>query len=293
MVIPSLKYDLCMWTKNGERWLSHVMKRIDEVIPSENVNHKILVDDKSVDQTVEIAKDFNWVIYDNPRGGISAAANEALRHIETEAFISFEQDLLLSRDWFNQIPPLLDKGDVAVASGVHYETQPRGIRLLWKRRATQFAENAQLRDQRIYHLGMSLDNTIWKTKVVKCVGGFPQLKTLVGFDVLFSHILHYHGWKWVVDYTVISDHLRTGLRDALKHRDYSRFSYWEIWSQIKRLTKEKPVAKKDVLIRLFLCVPIGAYLALKLRESTIGYIYPIERFVIVNSLLKSGAFLRF
>lgn len=74
------KLDLVMWTKNGEKTLPLVLRQIDEVIPKENVNAKILVDDHSVDDTIKIAKDFNWQVYENPATGIPSGANEALRH---------------------------------------------------------------------------------------------------------------------------------------------------------------------------------------------------------------------
>jgi len=50
-----LKVDLVMWAKDGSKTLSIVFKRIEEVIPSENVNQKIFVDDHSVDNSVKIA----------------------------------------------------------------------------------------------------------------------------------------------------------------------------------------------------------------------------------------------
>ena len=103
-----MQIDVCMWTKNGEKWLTPVLRRIDEVIPSENINQKILVDDHSVDRTVEIAKDFNWKVYENPSTGISAGANEALRHVKTDIFASFEQDLFLAENWFDLVNRCFD-----------------------------------------------------------------------------------------------------------------------------------------------------------------------------------------
>jgi glycosyltransferase involved in cell wall biosynthesis len=84
-----MKFDLVMWTKNGEKLLSSVLDRIDSIIPYECVNQKILVDDHSNDRTVEIARDFNWTVYENPSTGISAGANEALRRVKSPLFISF------------------------------------------------------------------------------------------------------------------------------------------------------------------------------------------------------------
>lgn len=81
-----MKIDLCTWTKNGEKTLPYVLKRIDEVIPHEEVNRKIAVDDSSTDNTKAILKGFNWVIYPNREGFICGGTREALRHVETDFF---------------------------------------------------------------------------------------------------------------------------------------------------------------------------------------------------------------
>jgi len=83
-----------MWTKNGANTLPSVLKRINEVIPGEFVGQKIIVDDKSTDNTREIAKTFGWTVVFNEGTGISDGVNTALKHVSSEYFISFEQDLL-------------------------------------------------------------------------------------------------------------------------------------------------------------------------------------------------------
>jgi glycosyltransferase involved in cell wall biosynthesis len=90
------KVDLVMWTKNGQATLPTVLKQIAKVIPSEFVNKKIISDDGSTDYTVEIAKSFGWSVFSNEGQGISDGANTALKHVESEYFISFEQDLILN-----------------------------------------------------------------------------------------------------------------------------------------------------------------------------------------------------
>jgi hypothetical protein len=45
------KVDLVMWTKNGAETLPLVLKRISGVMPSEFVNKRTIVDDRSADDT--------------------------------------------------------------------------------------------------------------------------------------------------------------------------------------------------------------------------------------------------
>ena len=49
------KVDVVMRTKNSSKFLALVLKRIEEVIPSEVVGKKIIIDGHSTDNTVEIA----------------------------------------------------------------------------------------------------------------------------------------------------------------------------------------------------------------------------------------------
>ena len=53
-----MKLDVVCWAKNGALYLPTVLERVDKVIPSEVINQKILVNDKSSDATVAIAKRF-------------------------------------------------------------------------------------------------------------------------------------------------------------------------------------------------------------------------------------------
>jgi len=65
-----LKVDLIMWTHNSEKNLPAVLKRIEEVIPPQNISRKIISDDHSKDRTREIAKDFGWEVHINKGRGL-------------------------------------------------------------------------------------------------------------------------------------------------------------------------------------------------------------------------------
>ena len=124
------KIDLVMWTKNGAETLPIVLKRINEVIPSEFVDNRVIVDDKSMDDTRNIAEACGWNVVFNEGRGISDSANTALKHVSSEYFISFEQDLFLASDWWRRVPRLLMDPKVAVASGIRLSNQPLALRKL-------------------------------------------------------------------------------------------------------------------------------------------------------------------
>jgi glycosyltransferase involved in cell wall biosynthesis len=90
--------DLVMWTKNSAKFLPSVLTRIKEVIPSEAIVNKIIIDDHSTDNTVEIAKRLEWTVHANHGNGIYDAVETALKYVTADFFISIEHDVILSKD---------------------------------------------------------------------------------------------------------------------------------------------------------------------------------------------------
>ena len=210
------KVDLVMWTKNGARTLAPVLTRINEVIPAESVNKCFIVDDQSTDGTREIARSLGWTVIPNEGSGISDGANTSLRNVESEFFVSFEQDLLLSPDWWKTIPPLLEYPFVAAASGMRFASQPRGVKALQLYVARKYRGEANLsswlrnRRNAAFTLGSTLDNTIYKTSAIRAVGGFPKIKVNAGVDTTLAYRLRQAGYSWGVYYGVEVVHLRGG-----------------------------------------------------------------------------------
>lgn len=167
-----------MWAKNGALFLPYTLKRIEEAIPHEYVGQKIFIDDNSSDETPLIAKDFSWSVYRNEKGGIGNGANLALSKVKTPIFASFEQDLLLNKNWFDKIFPLIEKKSVAVAQGWRFSTNKT------QRVLEEFAMD-WFKKLPLY----SLDNTLYKTSLIKSVGGFPTYVTYCVDGVLRAKII--------------------------------------------------------------------------------------------------------
>jgi glycosyltransferase involved in cell wall biosynthesis len=207
-----MKCDVVMWSKNGGRTLPKVLSQIDRVIPAEVMHRKILVDDHSVDNTVKIARDFNWEVYENPEGGIPAGANEALRHVDCEYFISIEQDVVLANDWWDKVPPLLSDERGAVASGIRLPNIPA-----LKKLHEYIMERYRKRHQRYVLLGCTIDNTIYKTKYIRMLGGFPQLRISGGVDTVLAKNILSRNLEWRVNFEAVSIHLRSSIIEELRH----------------------------------------------------------------------------
>jgi len=274
------KVDLVMWTKNGAETLPLVLKRINEVIPDKFVENRIIVDDHSTDDTPEIAKSFGWQVIPNEGSGISSGANTALKHVTSEYFISFEQDLLLARDWWQKIPKHLSDSEVAIASGVRLPNQPLALRKLQEYATERYQRREKEVEAFLY--GKTLDNTIYKTKVIKRLGSFPKLSISAGVDNVLAQRIHLNQFKWKVDYSVKSTHLRKGLRDELAHY----YWYGTCSSQSAQILFNKPCDLKGITLRAFFSPFRGLQVAIKKRVPEAFYIYPLIRFTILRGALK-------
>ena len=284
-----------MWTKNGAKTLPAVLNRINQVIPSEKVHKRLIVDDKSIDATREIAKANGWAVVPNEGTGISDGANTALRNVESEYFVSFEQDLLLAQDWWVKITPMLENSQVAAASGMRFASQPRGVTRLQQYVARKYRGDAQLsswlrnRKNAAFTLGSTLDNTIYKTAVIRRVGGFPMVKVNAGVDTTLAYRLMLAGYIWAVDYNVQSVHLRGGLRHELKHQYWYGTQSHEIWQKVEGESGQKaPISRFGIFYRFAISPITGLFVAYQMREATIIYIHPLIRFYYLKGFLESG-----
>jgi len=295
--VASIKVDLVMWTKNGSETLPLVLKRIDEVIPRGAVNKRVVVDDRSPDNTREIAQDFGWDVILNEGSGISDGANTALKHVTSEYFISFEQDLLLARGWWEKIPPLLENPQIAAASGMRFADNPRGVRKLQQYVAKKYRGESSLaswlrsRQMAAFTLGKTLDNTIYKTNIIKALGGFPKMPVNAGVDTILAYKLNQAGRHWVVDYNVQSIHMRKGLKQELRHQYWYATQLYAIWRRIETETSQRPpVTKFGIMYRFFTSPFTGLFVAVKTKEPTITYIHPLIRFYYMKGLLEASKF---
>ena len=265
------KVDLVMWAKNGEASLPKVLLQIDKVIPHENICHKTLVDDHSVDQTVKIARDFNWDVYTNPARGVSSGANEALRHVDRDFFVSIEQDIILSKKWWDRIPKHMEDPSVACAQGIRVPTHPV-LRLLEEWQSDVLGKKPPL---------VSIDNNIFRSKVVRSMGGFPKNCPICTDMVLMKKITNETAYRWLIDSDVISLHVRNNLKSSLEHQYKKGY-----------LCARTPYCIHDespsvaVNFRILLTSPIRALqIALKRNYPNIIWAYPLLRLYQLNIAL--------
>ena len=281
--------DVITWVKNGANCLPLTLKRLEEVIPNEQIHRKIAVDDHSVDNTGKILKDFNWEVYPNPETGISCGANYALSKVDCPFFMSFEQDLFLAKDWWIKISPFLDDPDTSVVSGVRLSTSPKAVRDLEKYALMVYLkekkESRLLSTRRIsaFTSGKTIDNTLFRTGVMRKVGGFPYRRSSAGVDTLLAFILNFHGFKWQVNPSCVSQHIRTGLKQEFAHQRWYASSSQETRMLIR--SQGLDVGNKlgsnltfgQAVIRLLISPFVGVFLTYKTVNPTLTMLHPLMK----------------
>lgn len=262
-----------MWTKNAERTLPPVLKRASEVLPNSAIDKRILIDDHSVDGTREIAERFGWEVYPDPHGGLASGFNSALAYVDNEFFISLEADLVIAYDWMNRIPKYMDDPTVHCASGIRYPDDP----IL--RKIHEYAL------ERSHYTMGSMDNTIWKTDLVKkYVLPVPKRLRYGAADSYIRLRLEKHGFHAVVDPKVVSVHLRRG---GL-HGELNRFYRYGLYAPRSKGEYIDETELKRAFKIAMLSPLRGSEIALKKHCPQIFYYYPLIRFAFLHGALKRG-----
>lgn len=266
--------DVAMWVKNGARFLPSVLRRIDEAIPPEIIGQKIMIDDHSTDESKEIAREFNWNVFQNSVGGIGNGANLALSKVKTDIFASFEQDILLTKDWYERVFPLIERPRVAVAQG-------------WRLSTNQALLDLEIGVPIVKFPIYSIDNNLYKANVVRSVGGFPTRVNYCVDGVLRSLLIR-SGWEWVTDASLISSHLKpmTLMHYALaaekKGHDYAIAS--EVF-----LDDERRKMRLPYLMYAFFRSPIvGVGISFLKKNPLLAWYFPLEKLLKLKGYLLAG-----
>jgi len=257
------KCDIVMWCLDPEQ-LDTVLRRINKVIPKKIVGQRLLINDHCQDGTPMVAHDNGWEQIINEGHGISDAANTALKHIKTDWFISIEQDVLLSPDWWQEISNSINSQNIAAISGV---------RFLPKNHLCYNIEPYNFINQAGY--GKTLDNTLWNTKILRHLGGFPKLK-YAGHDTFLAEWMKANDYEWIVN-NVQSLHLHKGFYSELKRYFLYGRSLPELYREIDFSLIYKNIGVKSLLIKLLKSPVSGLKMSWKMKDIRLMISYPHVR----------------
>jgi hypothetical protein len=205
---------------------------------------------------------------------VASGANEALRHVDRDFFVSIEQDIILSKKWWDKIPKYMEDPSVACAQGVRVPTHPI-LRLLDEWQYEVYGKMPPL---------VSIDNNIFRSKVIRSMGGFPKICPICTDMVLMKKMSAETSYRWVIDAHVTSLHVRNDLKASLEHQ--YKMGY---------LCAQTPYCWHDenpslaVVLRIFLTSPIRALqIAFKKNCPAVIWAYPLLRLYQLNIALGWG-----
>lgn len=256
------KVDVVMWTKNSEKFLPLVLTRIEEVIPSDVIFNRIIIDDHSTDNTIEIAKKMGWAVYDNQGNGIYDAVETALKYVTCEFFISIEHDIILSKEWWEKMNRYMKDDTVAVAQGVRVATSP-----ILRKLDEYLIERGGDKSKSC----ISIDNNLYRTAALR------KFKLNVTSHRQSCAVLEENGFKWLIDRHVISDHIRPNVKYLIMH-DY------------KMHKLSAPQIRRQRIARNFMIFLFSPFRALQIcwrkKCSQMLIIYPLDRLAILMACLN-------
>ena len=267
MEVETIKVDVVMWAKNGSRTLPLVLGRIEKAIPKKCVVNKIFVDDKSVDNSVEIAKRFGWEVYENKEGFVRGGVKEVLKHVTAPFFVSVEQDVVLAENWWKRISRYMHDPRVAVAQGIRINYPgSKALNSLEKYILDRFPE---------FHpkSRASLDNNIFRTDVIRKIG-IPEKYPIYVDAALYEEVLESR-YKWIVDKSVISCHLWKGSLSLLLHRRKHM--------SLRKLKHPLDETTLLTLLKILMFSPLRAsQIMIKKRCPAVAFVYPFMRLMAIE-----------
>lgn len=252
-----------MWTLNSEKTLETTLKSIEKAIPKKYINNKIIIDGFSKDSTLKIAEKHNWNIVLSEKG-IGKQANIGLSLVETEIFASFEHDIILNPNWFNLIVDTIKEKNVAVSQGIRLSVN----------KTLKIIEEYSLKRNLRYS---SIDNNLYKTKIIRDVGGFSE-KHIASVDRELQDRIIDSGYKWVISKNIISKHNITNLIDYSNH----------VYNYLKKDSYKETFTGYDCVF-IFLFSPLRAFhMILKEKHPFVFVGYPFYRFNVMRGILEHG-----
>jgi len=125
-----------------------------------------------------------------------------------------------------------------------------------------------------------LDNTFYKTEMIRSLGVFPVLQSNSGIDTLLAYLIYKHGFEWKVNPDCVSVHIRKGLRQELRHQRWYAIASVEARNNVKKLNVDGSYLStflnfRHGFQRLLLSPVAGVFVSLKMRNPLIAVVHPL------------------
>jgi hypothetical protein len=231
------------------------------------IHHKIAVDGGSKDNTLSILKSHGWDTW-TTTPGIPGQANLALSHVDTDFFACFEHDVVLNKSWTRILENF--NGDEKLM-GVSGKRNYDGSKTM-----LAIDTYAMKRGNAGSAWKYPIDNTIFKTEIVRRLGGFPTYCPFSADTLLRIKALN-NNYRWIADERFVSKHLRDSFLATARHNVRHLIMSRLVWQKESRL-KMPPSFR---VFRLMMTPITGARIAAQEKAPWAfpGYVvlrYPME-----------------
>jgi hypothetical protein len=170
------------------------------------------------------------------------------------------------------------KGNVVVASGIRLIENPSYMGKLYEYEI----EKRQYDDAGFYY-GRSIDNTVYRTDIIKSIGGFPILPITFGQDIVLAAEHSRRGFVWKVNYSVRSVHFRRGLADELHHV----YGSGKMADSIDYIVCGRTQSFARLSSILMFSPFRGLEVSIKKHDPRILYAYPLLRYSHFKGIIES------
>ncbi len=257
-----------------------IRKTVNSIVNSEYPAGKIeiiVVNDGSRDKTANVVKKlikkhkgFRILLINKENGGKASAINVALKNAKGEMFGVVDADSKIEPNCLKLLVPHFDDEKIgAVVSRIRVD-MPKGI--LEKMQRFEYVMSNMIRNlmSRIGTLALTPGVlSVYRTKVVKKLGGFDENRANLTEDLEIAMRLKYHGWKIKMESQSITHTLVPPNLNRL-WRQRIRWSRGFIYNHLKY--KRMFFSKKHALFGLFqMPVNVLVVLLLIVNIGIIGY----------------------
>lgn len=267
--------DVVMWTKDPDdlQLFKMVLRSIDAAVPE--ACHRHIVDASrpaTRDQMEWISSQYGWKVHAAERPGIPFQANQALRLVDSDRFASFEQDVIVNPEWLDHTTHMLDGDPLAAVA--------QGIRLFVGSPTLEAIDRYKFEKKKMNRWFYSLDNDLWRTDIVRSVGGFPT-ECPIAMDGMMRERLILAGYHWLTTKGCVSLHIRERFLDDVRTH-IRRIAFQKVFFELYIMARPYHAVTSLILGPL-----TGARVAVSTHSPSAFLAMPLEKYAKAISMLVS------
>jgi len=228
---------------NAEKTIEHCLRSVLKLNYPKSRLEIIVVDDGSVDRTLEIIKNFSdeVKIIRKKRGGAASAQNIGIKNSLGEIILNIDSDAYITKDFLNTAIKEFDDPQVGIVGGF---LKPAPTKSFWAKMSGYESEERAFRrvsSKYVHH--MTTTCTAYRRKMFEETGYFDEFFKQGGYDTEFSKRAIKAGWKIVLVDAICFHEWRSSFTSYFKQQIQGGIAMTKV------LRKHPDAIKGDEVIR--------------------------------------------